>query len=1795
MAIYEVDAPNGKTYEVEGPPGVDHNTIVQQILARHPEAGVARTIAGQAKEALKAIPRGLIGGLETAAVGASALLPEGMEKAVAGKAHELAKRFAPQAAPGYEETIPTRLAEGVGSMGSFLIPGGLPARAAMAGAMGAGEARQRAQQAGATPEETSSATAYGILPGLTDLLPIERIMGRFGVSPIKGISDRLISASKTGSLEAVQETAQSIAQNMIEQGLYNPEKDPIEGAAEAGGYGFGVGALVQSMVDLVMPNRGRVRPTRPPVAEEPPVAPPTPEAPPVAPVAEEPPVAPPVPEVPTAPKVTAAAPVTQETSAAPKTDVAAETPMTFVAPEGVATKEKAKEKAKVATTTIPEIVPVAPAQPGVITDDVLKSLEIKGYGQKKLKDAIRGLDLNTDEGRVAFTAAFENAPKGIKYNSAAVEVLSPTVKVEEPPLELRTPIQPESGQPARSDAVPVPAGTTAVTPSEVVGTPGVGSDIAAATGAAEGEKPVSAPLTAEEAADQVDQEADAAEAAAKPAPRIAPKSKKAAAEVLAVKDAPKEVQEYVQFYGDMDTALKALGFDLYEKIPAGENFERQGGQYAKQFGEWVETNGTPEQKKQLAKSIETAKRNKTAAKEFYARWTKQQKAKKALAAELEQSQRDEFVTRQKATAKQRAEDRAGEAELELIGLGEEVDQDEARRAAMRLSTGEKTGRKENTVEDVREELQREFKDKKGFDNLVTVVQSEKELPRRILDHAEYGEAIRGVVYDGRVWLVADNIPRGQELSVALHEVGAHVGFDRLMSQKERKKLSDQVRTWATENNMRGEAARIALGKGKESNDEIIAYMTEELVNRGVRPTSFRPASQWLKRVFDKFKAFLEKLGVGTLTEQNLVDMAYGAAHIAIRLPVNVQYGKPRFSVSNPGLAAAVDTANDYFKGPPAPQGVISSAIESVTSPNRFQRTGNTIDKIRQNMANKNTWWEDWFASLHGNNALDAMGAASALDKLQSSTKVSGISAATLEMGGFRKNEKTGLWEAYKTDASYKDILEELQKMVGKYSETPDFQTAERLFDLAATARREEGLINSKQLTTQGGTVAPTLNAKQLKVGLAAYHSTPEIRKALNLYEKFKNRGLDSLVTAGVLDQETVDGLKKNAGYVPWFRFSENEDGSINIKAVKEFSKGLVNRSKMQELKGGRVEDIEINNVLDNMAKLSNWMVNKSVGNDTAKYLTNFALRYNEARKVGSPVATGVDPKLVAQVMVDGKEEYYAFKDPAALPAFKGYESAHWAITPFFAAPANLLRRGITLNPVFSLAQLPQDAIRAFTSSGLKNPYAIFPRVLANFTKELFGTTETAQRLKQFGIIGKGSDIMPGEAKRSFRRKLGYYDAGMGGLFNRGIDVLERISAASDEAVRTALYELTMKETGNEVLALRRAREIINFDTMGSSAYASFLRQTVPFMGVWMNDMNNLYKGLVLGSARLSEGEKAATKRAIVYRGTQLAVLTMLYTMMVGDEDDYKKLDDNKRNRSFVVPNTTFRIPVPNDGIGFLFKVIPEQITRTVLAEGVEGEDAGSRAGRAIAGAFWDLGSFENFLIPGGALPKLGVELSLNRSFFTQNPIVGKSKEFLVPSQQYTDSTTEISKQLGAALNLSPLKLDYLLRGIGGQIGGAVLSMSNALFHAAEGKVTPSLRYEDISVLSPFSYSTKDKGAKEDYYEMRNRIDMVARTYRDLVSAGKGEEALSYITDPENRQAYALRQLQTRIDEDMSKFRKVRKLILDNKNIDEDEMRRQLDELEAKENKYLESLRLPKLRAAAGIVPDITPNFLKALK
>jgi len=369
------------------------------------------------------------------------------------------------------------------------------------------------------------------------------------------------------------------------------------------------------------------------------------------------------------------------------------------------------------------------------------------------------------------------------------------------------------------------------------------------------------------------------------------------------------------------------------------------------------------------------------------------------------------------------------------------------------------------------------------------------------------------------------------------------------------------------------------------------------------------------------------------------------------------------------------------------------------------------------------------------------------------------------------------------------------------------------------------------------------------------------------------------------------------------------------------------------------------------------------------------------------------------------------------------------------------------------------------------------------------------------------------------------------------------------------------------------------------------------MGVTMVGLNNLYKGLVLGQ-RLSDKEASAARRSIIYHGTQIAVLTMLYTMLVGDTEDYKKLGTTERNRSFIIPGTGMGIPVPGDGLGYLFKVIPEQITRYTLAEGLESKDMGSKAGRALWEGFSNIASFTSFIpVIGSPLPKTYIELTLNQSYFTGNPIVGKSKEHLDPADQYTDTTSEIAKQLGKAMNLSPLKLDYIVRAMGGQMGGFVMAMADAAVNSAQGKVTPSWDIRSFPGLNAFTYPDgKDRAALEDFYELRGLVDKVARTYTDMANTGRGKEGLAYLAEGDNKRAYALRQFQTQAELGLAKFRRVRTLIINDPTItDGAEMKRRLKELDDKENAYLKSMRLPDKREFANLTPSFDPSILKAFR
>jgi hypothetical protein len=221
--------------------------------------------------------------IESALTGAAFLLPEEQEQAARARIAEIGGGVQEFLAPdeAYEGTY-LDLMRGVGSTLPFLATGflgapGLVAGAAMGVGAGAGEAAQRATAAGATEEEISAAAGYGMIPGALEMLAPTRIISRarraLGANT-EEVADALnnsfksrlarVSEGKLGRVtraameEAAQEASSEVLQNLIAQGVYDPDTGTFEGVGESAKIGGGVGGILQFFTDLIIrrPDRG---------------------------------------------------------------------------------------------------------------------------------------------------------------------------------------------------------------------------------------------------------------------------------------------------------------------------------------------------------------------------------------------------------------------------------------------------------------------------------------------------------------------------------------------------------------------------------------------------------------------------------------------------------------------------------------------------------------------------------------------------------------------------------------------------------------------------------------------------------------------------------------------------------------------------------------------------------------------------------------------------------------------------------------------------------------------------------------------------------------------------------------------------------------------------------------------------------------------------------------------------------------------------------------------------------------------------------------------------------------------------------------------------------------------------------------------------------------------------------------------------------------------------------------------------------------------------------------------------
>ena len=284
-------------YVPEGTTSEERSQIYAPVALRKKAAGIdpleppKTTLGGYAKEIGKGLASGAAGLVESAATGASFLLPEEQEqaarKAIAEYGAGVQEGLLPKG--GYEDTVVRKLAEATGSTVPFLATGafgglgGLASRIALGtgvglgAAAGSGEAAKRAEAAGATEEQISKAAGLGILPGLGETL-VPFAVGRtlragvrarrgleeaIGKAPAGDVVSRLRRVGIAAGGEGLQEASAEIAQNLISQGVYDPETGTFAGTGESLGYGAGVGGLLAALAEIAIPGPSRARGSTP--------------------------------------------------------------------------------------------------------------------------------------------------------------------------------------------------------------------------------------------------------------------------------------------------------------------------------------------------------------------------------------------------------------------------------------------------------------------------------------------------------------------------------------------------------------------------------------------------------------------------------------------------------------------------------------------------------------------------------------------------------------------------------------------------------------------------------------------------------------------------------------------------------------------------------------------------------------------------------------------------------------------------------------------------------------------------------------------------------------------------------------------------------------------------------------------------------------------------------------------------------------------------------------------------------------------------------------------------------------------------------------------------------------------------------------------------------------------------------------------------------------------------------------------------------------------------------------------
>ena len=678
------------------------------------------------------------------------------------------------------------------------------------------------------------------------------------------------------------------------------------------------------------------------------------------------------------------------------------------------------------------------------------------------------------------------------------------------------------------------------------------------------------------------------------------------------------------------------------------------------------------------------------------------------------------------------------------------------------------------------------------------------------------------------------------------------------------------------------------------------------------------------------------------------------------------------------------------------------------------------------------------------------------------------------------------------------------------------------------------------------------------------------------YNKINSAVLDVAQGAGLISEAQRSGFDEEY-YVPFFREQDVDPEMQDIASMvtAPFSKkGIAGQSaKIKELKGGKQSTKDL---LENIILRQSTMLDAALKNKAMLEVSDNLDGTQFMTQVDSPEFAKLSQRELnsiqrVKVMRDGQAVAYAVTDPALLRGLIAVNDvgSQALFNRMGRSAKRFLTTGVTLSPDFIFKNFIRDAAHAWMIN--KDDFKLGTDSIKGL-KKAFKEDEAYRDLIFSGAAFQGGYIHgadPEAAAQQIRRALDkkglsskQIDGYMGSLVTNGKVLLEKYRNASDKvenANRLSTYEASLAAGKSRRQSAFEAKDLMDYSLKGNFALISTMIDFLPFFNARLQGMYKLARASAAG-----ENDKVlkVLSANLAMKGIKVAAFSLALAAMNDDDDRYKELPDwdKDANWHFWIGDDHFRIPKPFE-LGVVFGTLPERL----LGFGT-GSQTGSDLGRAVANAVFNTMALNP--IPQIALPV--VEVMTNKSFFKGTAIEGMGDEQRMPGDRYNAYTSDTAREVGQLFNVSPKKIEHLVNGYAGTLGGYVLAMSDFMARQMLGKEKPETPISRYPIIKAFYGGDAPKGNTYYQNEFYKALDAANQAYGSYKRAAEEQDS-SRMMDvlEDNRDKLGVRIALGRVQRQISALGKQTEMV-NNSSMSASEKREKLDAITRQKNAIYQS-------------------------